>query len=875
MLVVDQIKCIDYSAYDIIKLSQLNTKCAKSKFKAYPQCEAQRLLENFNQQVFNFATPSEVERYAGWLKLMNKMQEYDAQFYLLDSVAKHSLRMASINKRISRKMQIVSSDVFIITAELYSRYVTSLNFRRTFASIQSLFDTFVVWDTEQLSTCLLTYAELRFRFEKNSKFVELIDRSAIQISKIALSHPLMLQPKHEIKQDIYMSYVSKFSTAIISADNVIISYDDTKFKRDMYEVIENVLFPYEMMFRIDNVTIYIHHNITRPEVLVNMRQENDRVYNTFRNFYKHLNIDYTHKIPELHMYVHNKRKNYIRTGVYWSYGINNGGITQYVPNSKQIRANVFFVDYEKDNLPNAYGHEFHHCLLFTLEARYQPKWYIEGSADRFGNSECYERDHEGLKAYRNSTIHDIVNADYQSAILYPMGSALVAYLYEMRPSILKSMILAQNYTIEIDDALETDFDIFKTNKIAQCDRYLSLKNNRAMSPQKHNTVQQQYLNMIDSETFTMCQNYIQVDFEDCAFILTPRRLIKQNKMSKHSTIVAQKEIRFNYEDVSQFDFEYLQKGIIKLAIKSLMPVNYTDHLNVAEKYFSLDSNYWYNGKLSCVNDTLAIVRFARASKFWLDLPMNNGIDDYRNTTLQQDSNFIYNVIQEAESCAIFVAPPNANTTSTLRDFALNVDKLQHEKISVQNLKKPLDSKNNTMVHLIAMYNHRYFNRLLKYGDDYRQLITNLVNADKNTPLILYYYSKSFLQKFGRFPRKYCFSFIKYSTNGTNNILSYKPTNTASEKSKTDKESTTTVSVITELVSSTTPGSNIKQQEQQHEKEEATHNFKETTHLFDQSFNFYYIVITIIVMVVGCIFLILVNIFTTLIVLKLYNKKKFS
>ncbi len=840
VMLITAVKCIDYSAYDIVKLSQLTTKCIKTKFKSFPQCEATRLVENFDQQVFNFNTPSEVERYAEWLKFMNKMQEYDAQIYLLDSVAKHSLSMARINTRISRKMQIVSEDVFILTANLYSRYATSANFRRTFVPIQSLFDTFVIWDPAQFTVCLAAYANVREKFEKNMKIVEIIDRAAVQLSKIALTHPLMVtRPQNEIKQDIYMYYVSKFTTDIVLAN------DETKFKKNMYENIEKVLFFYEMSFRMNNLTVHIYHNITRPETLLNMRQVNDQVYNNFKSFYQHLNLDYTHRVLDIYMYVHNKKKNYVRTGPYWNFGVENGGITQYMYSSKTIRSNVFFVDYEQDSLPNAYGHEFHHCLLFTLESHNQPKWFIEGSADRFGNPECYARAHEGLKAHRNTSITDIVQANYQSNILYPMGTALVAYLYEMRPSLLRSMIIAENYTFEINSVLERDFDLFKKNQIDICNHKIALSTKGKKT--NMNSVQQQYMKMIDEETFKNCQNYIQVDFDDCAFILTPQRLIKQNRERKSGRILAQKEIRFNFESVSQFDFEYLQKGMVKLAIKNLMPVDYTDPLNILEKYFSIDNSYWYNGQLSCRNDSMAIVRFARLSKFWLDLPMNNGIDNYLNTTLQQDVTFITNLIEKAESCRVFIPPPYANTSAILRDFTSNVKTLRYERISPQNLAKPLDAHNNTLMHLVAMYNHEYFSQLLKFGDSYRQLVVSLFNLDKHTPLNIYYYSKNFLKKFNRMPSQYCFTYLKLNYSGSN--LIYKPV-------QMFLTSTTVSSTVVNTPEKIGLGKD---------------NVNET--IVDRQ-EYYYIVITsIVIMVVGCIVLILLNIAIKLIVLKVYNKNR--
>lgn len=841
IVLVLAVECLDYSAHNKNQLYQLITKCTKYKFAHSNSCDAKNLLQNFNQQVFNFRTPSEVERYAIWLKLMSRMQEYDAQFYLLEYVARHSLSMASVNTRISRKMQIFSADVYTITADLYTRYVTAINFRKTFASIQSLCDAVIIWDSGQFKTCLTTYADLRVKFEKNNKFVEFIDRAAVQTATIALEHPLnVLMSKKEIKQDIYMFYVSKFTTTIVLQDNTTIKYNDTRFKASMVENVEDVLFPYNSTFIINSLNVHIHHNISDPQILLNMRSTSAMVYTNFQMFYQRLGLNFTHKVNNVHLYVHNQRKNYIRTGPYWNYGVNNGGITQYVYDTRQIRANVFFLDYEHDKLPNAYGHEFHHCLLFSLETRNQPKWYIEGSADRFGNPECYERDHEGLKAYKNTTIAEITRAGYDSNILYSMGSALVAYLYEMRPSMLKSMIEAQNYTIKITDNLETEFNMFKANKIAQCDRYLAASQHPVSNVRFADTVQSRYMRMIDDETFSVCRNYIQIDFDDCAFILTPTRVIKQNRAQKGAQIIAQKEIRFNYEAVSQFDFEYLQKGMIKIAVKLMMPYNYTDATNIIEKYFSVDNDYWYHGRTSCTNDSQAIVKFARQSKFWANLPMSQ----YGNESAQNDQQFVERLVQEVESCQVYMSPPNDDVNIAVRDYVRDVLNLR-SKISQRHLSSKVDLHNNTLLHIIAIYNHKFFNRLLQWGNNYKHLVTSLINADSNTPLNMYYYSKGFQQKFNKMPNRYCFTYVKLQQPS---IAATKPTTEYSVKS-------TTAAVI------------IKSTQQDNIEEN-----KEDTVLNQKFISFHYIVITIIVMVVGCIFLILINIATTIIVLKIFNNK---
>nr|QBI90359.1 hypothetical protein [Trichoplusia ni single nucleopolyhedrovirus] len=766
------ILCIDYSNYDKSKMNKLLISCVRAKFANF-ECDAKKLVDNFNDQDFSFNTPSEIERYMVWLQLMSRMQEYDTQASLLDSMAKFNRKIALIDRRISRKMQIVASNLFELTSDLYVRNVNSANMQKTFVSFHELCSSFIMWNDRQFKTCLVAYASIREIFEKNIKIAKLIDRAAVQLSRIALEHPLMVMSKTEIKQDIYMCYVSKFNNLVVSGNRI--NYDDSKFDKSLYEKIEDVMYPFETRFDVGPIRVFLHHNITRNDVLIKISHEMNTVYQDFIDFYRRLQIQHRHNLTDIDMYVHNDRKQYVRLGPYWNYGVNNGGITQYVHDRRVIRAHVFFRDYEHDDLPNAYGHEFHHCLLFTLQARFMPKWYIEGAADRFGNRDCFWRDHEGLKAYRNTTIAEIVKADYDSNILYSMGSALVSFLYEIKPNILRNMILKQNYTIDIDSALENEFNVFKINRIAKCDK-INSKDAFVVDNNK-NTVQEQYLQMIDNRTFATCHNYIQIDFDDCAFILTPYRLIKQNRNrrpdNKIEKIVAQYEIKTNREPVSQFDFEYLQKGLVKMAVRYMMPNGAVDHHNVLEKFFNIDNNYWYNGVSSCRNDTRALIRLGRASSFWSRLLPFASIQSSSTAAAEsQETELLKNLMNRVDACQVFVAPPNINSNQSLRTFANNVARLRNEKISLQNLFRPVDLRNNTLVHLAAIFNQPYFERLFSVsGRVSKSLFTSVLNIDRNSPIDLYYYTKKYIERFNFNPDKYCFSYVvKKST------LEYKPIN---------------------------------------------------------------------------------------------------
>nr|QGW49268.1 hypothetical protein [Chrysodeixis includens nucleopolyhedrovirus]QGW49968.1 hypothetical protein [Chrysodeixis includens nucleopolyhedrovirus] len=766
IILLPKIICIDYSNYDTTKMNKLLNSCVRAKFNSF-ECDAKKLVDNFKDQDFTFTTPSEIERYIMWLQLMSRMQEYDAQSSLLDSLDKFNRKIALVDRRISRKMKIVASNLFAMTSDLYIRNVNSANMRRTFVSFHELCSSFIMWNDRQFKTCLVAYASIRETFEKNVKITELIDRAAVQLSRIALEHPLMIIPKTQIKQDIYMCYVSKFKNLVVSGNRI--NYDDSKFDKNLYEKIEDVMYPFNTRFDMGPIRVFLHHNITRNDVLIKISLEMNTVYRDFKDFYRRLQLPYHHNLTDIDMYVHNDREQYVRLGPYWNYGVNNGGITQYVHDRRVIRAHVYFKDYEHDDLPNAYGHEFHHCLLFTLQARFMPKWYIEGAADRFGNRDCFWRDHEGLKAYRNTTIAEIIKADYKSNILYSMGSALVSFLYEVKPSILRSMIVKQNYSIDIDSVLENDFNVYKLNRIAKCEKII---NSKDASDVDKNTVQEQYLRMIDNRTFAVCHNYIQIDFDDCAFILTPHRLIKQNKNKRPDNtiekIVAQHEIKTNQEPVSQFDFEYLQKGLVKMAVRYLMPSGAVDHHNVLENFFNIDNDYWYNGMSSCRNDTQAIIKLARATSFWSRLMPFTSIRRPSPSADSQEAEMLKNLMNRVDACQVFIAPPSINSNVSLRSFANNVARLRNEKISPQNLLRPVDLRNNTLVHLAAIYNQPYFELLLRRSGGEVSFMS-ILNIDRNTPVDLYHYTKKYIERFNFNPNKYCFSFVVKKSS-----LVYKP-----------------------------------------------------------------------------------------------------
>ena len=713
-----------------------HAKCVAIKFKN-GACDANAIVFKFEKQNFNFTQISDLRRFAEWIELMSEIQRYAPQPNTLAAVAKHLAEFVRIDRGITRGLQIAGEAVYRAVAELYANYHGVIHFKDTWVRFQIFFNNYIIWTTPTscFKTLMAMYAHLRKSLRHSPHLVTEIDDAAARLISLTLDYPLTTMRSDHVKQEAYIYYVSKLP-----------SKSDRKRFDGMYETIETQQFPQTTILRSGPVNVTVHHNIRDLDVLNKMQAECDFVYGNFEELWRRLNLSYVHTIFEINMYVYKNRSEYARTGLLLTTNVDNGGIALYQHEKRKVQASVFF---ENEIIPSAFGHELFHCLLYTSNRRvvHEPNsyWYLEGAANRFGFRKCFWRDYFDLRNYQHKTIDEIVRANYEDNILYPMGSALVSFLYEKRPDLLKSAIINYNYTIESNSQLENEFTLFKHNKLAECDYMIK----RHQANRSANNVQRLYADIVSNDTFKHCRNYIAVRFSDCVFVLTPAKLYLENNVFVRSIVNPQKIIRFNRNEVTQFDFDFLQKGIIKAAVR-LMLDDRTDPMNVVDKFFSVDDKYSYAANVSCNHEeTLASIM--------MKLPLRSKTPLVTAASKSAAKLTVRRYEKLALECQIFISPPvttNATKSSDLSEI---------------DLKKPLDVRNNTIIHLAAMHDRDLF---LNFYRHYRNLSRMLVNDRNETPIWLFEKSQKYVQHFGHRPNRYCMSIVNSISN--DNITIIKP-----------------------------------------------------------------------------------------------------
>ncbi|QNV47860.1 hypothetical protein [Alphabaculovirus altersperidaniae] len=719
-------------------MTDYRKNCVSMRFKKNSICDDKIVVSEFVKQNFNFTDATDLNAFAQWIDLMLDVEQYSSSSSssskTVAAVAHHLEKFVQVDGGITRELQLLGDAVYQNVANLYINYHSVLRFKENWLQYQYFFNNYIIWAPSRFKTVLATYAHLRSSLRYSRSFVAEVDDAAVRVMVLALNYPLATMRPEHVRQEAYIYYVSKLSPN-----------DRQRFNGGLYETIEMQQFPHTTILRSGPVNITLHHNIQNLSVLNRMQEESDFVYDNFKNLWQRLNLSFVHTIRNVDMYVYENRSEYIRTGLLMTINVNNGGIALYQFKPQKVQASVYF---EGDMIPRAFGHELFHCLLYTSNRRviHTPNshWYLEGAANRFGYRKCFWRDYFDLRNYQHKTIDEIVRADYENKILYPMGSALVSFLYEKRPELLKNAVLRRNYTIPSDAQLENEFTTFKQNKLAECN-YVN-KNNKY---RYKNKVQQLYAQIISNDTFKHCRNYIAVRFSDCVFILTPTKLYLENGVNARSIINPQKIIRFNRNEVSQFDFDFLQKGLIKLAARMMLH-DPTDPTDVVNKFFSVDDKYTYGANVSCNNvDTL--------TEIVLRLPLLR--TERTPLSAVASKQIAKMMVQKYEKlsfgCRVFVSPP-VNATGRLRLYVERLLSLRDEHIADVNLKKPLDARANTIIHLAAIYNKHLFLRMYRYNND---LVSHLTNNRNETGIWLFENSQRYLQRFNHEPNRYCMSVV--------------------------------------------------------------------------------------------------------------------
>ncbi|AHH82710.1 ORF-121 [Buzura suppressaria nucleopolyhedrovirus] len=735
--------CVIWNFDEINEL--IDNVCVPNRFNDMAKCGGVSIMEGFEKQTFDFRRIDDIETYGAWLRLLNNLQYFRPSNArrMLKLIADKNCEWTMANggrgkSAITADMQMKASEVFRWTADTWMRFHVKNDydaFEETLASFVNFFNTVPIWAGADFvyffKVIMSAYEHVRKTYLLHTMH---IDRIAKETIEMILEYPLMTSSPDEVKRLFYMYYVSKLPKL---ADYI--------FFKGLYITVEKrLIMPYNNSFTVGKFNYIVFHNVLDEKKINAMRVETDYVYETVTKFFEHTNVVYNYNTTDVDVFVHENKRMYELTGPMWSIQTNNGGYTHISHDNGRIESHVY---YEGDLLPRNYGHELVHTLMYVLKAvRRSPLWFSEGIANRLGNRACYGYDHDSLKRYRNATIEQIIQSHYGDYLLYGMGSALVAFWYETRPVHLGEMIRRHNFTFAVDAQMRNDFTIFKTNKLIECD---SAANKKIVVV---NMVQEQYRKAIQNVDFGACKNYIKFMFNDVIFYMTPTRLIKAN-IDKNSPIVDQKEIKFNTERISQFDYDWFLKGVLKQTL-----ISFGDTTNVLK----IDSTYSYESRISCqdggADPTNAIIQFGHQSGIW------NTVAFMERKSIDEGRMFVGKYMRNIKMCDTFINPPidNRNISRRLTNLARRIDKLKMIRIEENEKTIRVDARGNTIFHLMALHNHRLY-RVNEQGNNI--YIKRLVNYDGMSPQDLYEYSSAFRQKFGRAHNKYCWSIptIKHRT----------------------------------------------------------------------------------------------------------------
>jgi hypothetical protein len=772
--------------------------CIVKKFGA-DECDPDSLYLHFENETFNYTNAAHLNRYTLWLRLMSNLEYYkkyaksgvdddDDVNRLMRLMAVHNRNIAAIDSDISRDMHKVSYQMFYWICDNWIRYHDDKveTFQKTFYTLQMIMNTFVIWnnlDVYHFNLALYTYRILRSKFE--GKVRDEIDKSAIDLVHIAFNYNLFMVTKPEIMENFYINYV-----AYVSDNN-----DRAQFDGMYVNIDKNKLLKRNARFNVGPYRVHVHHNVKNQKIVRQMETEARFVYTNFLSYFKHINITLGKPTRSLiHVFAFDNKPMYRKYGHLWNIDINNGGITIINDNHNRLESHVYFEPATPD-LPRNYGHELNHAFYMSIEnIMAMPSWYIEGMANRLGNRACYYEDHVQLKSFEHTTIGQILSASYQSNFLYPMGSALFAFLYELRPELLHVMVESGTYTFNSTYEMDRDFDYFKKNKIAQCDHYYK---KLAAGPPEEAT-QSRYLAILKnvSETTNIfnewCENYMQFTFEDVVYIITPDKVVKKNiDYTAKRPINALEEITYNNNEITRSDFDWFLRGVIKKALRFMIDDIDTDDVvkNIVADFFSTDDYYSYNVNVSCQHDSVvgvkrAVVLLAYYSGLWKNVPTLGSLD------VEQTKHLLVTYAATVESCTHYLSP------GVGVDGRFDINAIAAAHLNDDAIVKFRDVRNNSALHLAAMYNHTLYHSMKKSST---VVDLTAVNIDNRTARDLYEYSIRYMNKYGVSQIKYCFTYID---DDVNDIFA---TTRVAQDDSTQMFSKTTTAVPTFIYESTDSG----------------------------------------------------------------------
>lgn len=760
------VECDDEKINDNDYVKGLIETCIAKKFNSV-ECEPDSLYERFETEFFNYTDVAHLNRYTLWLRLMSNLEYYKRYAKaaadggeanrLMRLMAVHNRNIAAIDSNVSREMHKVSYQMFYWICDNWIRYHDddAATFQKTFYTLQMIMNSFVVWnnlDVYHFNLALYTYRILRGKFA--GKVREEIDKSAIDLVHVAFNYNLFMASKAEIMENFYINYVT-----YVEDEN-----DRAQFNGMYVNIDKNKLLKRNTRFNVGPYRVHVHHNVKEQKAVRRMETEAKFVYTNFLSFFKHINVTLGKATKtRIHVFVFDDKSMYRKYGHLWNIDINNGGITIVNDNYNRLESHVYFEPATPD-LPRNYGHELNHAFYMSIEnIMAMPSWYIEGMANRLGNDDCYYEDHVQLKSFEHIKIKQILNASYQSGFLYPMGSALFAFLYELRPELLRAMIESGTYTFNSTYEMDRDFDYFKKNKIAQCDHYYK----KVSVGRAEEETQFRYLAIVKNVTENLnifsgqCKNYIQFTFEDVVYIITPDKIVKKNIDFAEKPINALEQITYNNDQITRSDFDWFLRGVIKRAIRFMIDDIDTDDnvvKNIVSDFFSMDDYYSYKVNVSCQrrgddddDDSpieRAVVLLAYHSGLWKNVPTVGGLN------IDQTKSLLIKYADTVASCKNYLSP----SVGTKGRFDINA--VAAAQLNRDTIIEFRDVRNNSVLHLAALYNHTLYHSLKQSP------IVDLtaVNLNNHTARDLYEYSMRYMNRYGATQIKYCFTYIDDDVN---------------------------------------------------------------------------------------------------------------
>ncbi|ADD73836.1 ORF127 [Lymantria xylina nucleopolyhedrovirus] len=740
-IVIASVAASSLATYSTAELNALTDEvCVPARFLD-AACHNATLLAAFEAAQFDFRRGADVKRYAAWLRLVNNM-EYHASAgdrpRLMKTLARRSEFVALINTGVTAEMQADADEMFRWTIDTWSRYHDRRfdAFVATFAAFRNFMNAFVLWcDSDAayfLRAALHGYRAVRKSFALDAQRA-LVDEAAAQTVALAFRYPLLRLDPELARRLVYIYYVIELKPLQRAAFG------------GLYRAVDkNSTMTRTDRFRAGRFTIALHHGTTNDSLVEAMRDETQFVYENFMRYFSSLRVNVTDYPATIDVFVHADKPTYTLTGPLWAIRTDNGGFTHISSQTNRITSHVYF---ERDaELPRNFGHELHHAFLFAVaDVSGMPAWYVEGAANRYGNRPCYRFDHDSLESYAYVTARQIIAADYADEYLYGMGSALVAFLHEQRPQSLRRMIETNNYTISPDARFEADFELFRINKIYECRRAYGANGARA---DDNRNVQEEYLQYADSQTFAECRNYIEFDFRDVVFLMTPTALIKVNKRHALERVNAQREIAKYHlapASLSRQDFEWFLEGALTRALEYMGDTHH--HLKVDR------SSYDYESKASCLHGDedkprAAVVRFASKTPQWQNFYL------FTDKTEREARDALANYLTLKAKCSVYLNPP----TGLRPEFARVLFDDGRAEFTDAQIVEAVDLRRNSILHLAALHNARLFETLASRS---RSAARSLKNLDNMTPRELRAYADNYRARFRAAPpSQFCFAYIE-------------------------------------------------------------------------------------------------------------------